>query len=85
MFNALAIISILDDLGFEFGEYSQYFSMFTGMGRRFQLVADVNNIKIIDDYAHHPNEIKSTLSAIKNVKRRKIPIKAATVETTASV
>ncbi len=74
VYNALAIISVLDELGFEFNCYAPYFSEFSGMGRRFQLVADVNNIKIIDDYAHHPQEIKSTLSAIKDLKRRKIAI-----------
>lgn len=74
VYNALAIVSVLDNLGFKFSDYTPYFSEFSGMGRRFQLVADVNNIKIIDDYAHHPNEIKSTLCAIKNLKRRKIGI-----------
>ena len=74
VYNALAIISVLDELGFKFSDYAPYFSEFSGMGRRFQLVADINNIKIIDDYAHHPNEIKSTLNAIKNLKRRKIGI-----------
>ena len=74
VYNALAIVSVLDDLGFKFSDYASYFAEFSGMGRRFQLVADVNNIKIIDDYAHHPNEIKSTLCAIKNLKRRKIGI-----------
>lgn len=74
VYNALAIVSVLDNLGFSFSEYSSYFSEFSGMGRRFQLVADVNNIKIIDDYAHHPKEIKSTLNAIKDIKRRKIAI-----------
>ena len=74
VYNSLAIVSVLDDLGFKFSDYASYFSEFSGMGRRFQLVADINNIKIIDDYAHHPNEIKSTLSAIKNLKRRKIAI-----------
>ena len=44
------------------------------MGRRFQIVADVNNIKIIDDYAHHPSEIQSTLNSIKNLKNRKVVI-----------
>ena len=72
--NALAIVSVLDELGFKFNDYASYFAEFSGMGRRFQLVADINNIKIIDDYAHHPNEIKSTLSAIKDLKRRKIAI-----------
>ena len=74
VYNTLAIISVLDDLGFEFSSYAKILAEFSGMGRRFQLVANVKNIKIIDDYAHHPNEIKSTLGAIKNLKRRKIAI-----------
>ena len=74
VYNTLAIVSVLDEVGFNFGDYAPYFGEFSGMGRRFQLVADVDNIKIIDDYAHHPNEIKSTLNAIKDLKRRKIAI-----------
>ena len=74
VYNALAIVAILDDLGFKFSEYSKYFSEFSGMGRRFQVIADKENYKIIDDYAHHPNEIKPTLEAIKDIKRRKIAI-----------
>lgn len=74
VYNALAIVSVLDNLGFKFNDYKEFFSEFSGMGRRFQLVADVNNIKIIDDYAHHPKEIKSTLNSIKNLKRRKVVI-----------
>lgn len=74
IYNALAIVSVLDELGFKFSDYSKFFSEFSGMGRRFQLVCDVNDIKIIDDYAHHPKEIKSTLSAVKDLKRRKIAI-----------
>jgi len=72
VYNALAIVSVLDFLNIH--NFEKYFSEFTGMGRRFQLVADINNIKIIDDYAHHPSEIKATLSAIKNLQRRKIAI-----------
>ena len=74
VYNALGIVAILDTLGIEFKDYSKYFEEFSGMGRRFQTVADNNGIKIIDDYAHHPTEIKSTLSALKNVKRRKVAI-----------
>ena len=72
VYNALAIAGVLDYLNIK--GYEKYFSEFTGMGRRFQLVAEVNNIKIIDDYAHHPSEIQSTLSSIKNLTRRKIGI-----------
>jgi len=35
---------------------------FTGTGRRFQLVGEVNGISIFDDYAHHPTEITATLA-----------------------
>ena len=36
------------------------------MGRRYQHVADVNGVCIIDDYAHHPSEIAATLECAKN-------------------
>lgn len=74
VYNALAITSVLDKLGYNFNDYSKYFSEFSGMGRRFQFVADVNNIKIYDDYAHHPTELQSTLNSVKNVNRRKVAI-----------
>lgn len=72
VYNALAVAGVLDYLNLK--GYEKYFARFSGMGRRFQLVADINNIKIIDDYAHHPSEIKSTLSAVKDVKRNKVVI-----------
>lgn len=74
--NTLAVISILDTLGFEFNSYSKYFEEFMGMGRRFQLVKHQKekDIKIIDDYAHHPSEIKSTLNAVQKSSRRKVVI-----------
>lgn len=74
--NALAVISILDTLGYNFEDYSKYFEEFSGMGRRFQIVADnkTKNIKIVDDYAHHPSEIKSTLNAVQKSSRRKVVI-----------
>lgn len=74
VYNALAVVSILDNLGFEFSSYAPFFKEFSGMGRRFQLVCETKGIKIIDDYAHHPSEIKSTINSIKDVKRRKVAI-----------
>ena len=41
------------------------FSRFSGTKRRFQLVGEVNQIKVYDDYAHHPTEISATLSSTK--------------------
>lgn len=74
VYNALAITAVLDFLGLNFEKYGKYFEEFSGMGRRFQIITNTNGIKIIDDYAHHPTEIKTTLNAIKNIKNRKIAI-----------
>ncbi|MBQ0004668.1 MAG: UDP-N-acetylmuramate--L-alanine ligase [Clostridiales bacterium] len=46
---------------------------FGGTHRRFDYAGTTDNgIKVIDDYAHHPTEIKATLSATKNVKHNKL-------------
>ena len=74
VYNALGIVSILDNLNINTDKIKDYLNELSGMGRRLQFVADVKGIKIIDDYAHHPSEIKSTISAIKNVKMRKVAI-----------
>lgn len=74
IYNALSVVCILDSLGFNFSDYSRYFCDFSGMKRRFQLVFNKNNIKLYDDYAHHPSEIKSAIGAIKGIKNRKVVI-----------
>ena len=42
------------------------------MGRRFQTVAEFNSIKVIDDYAHHPEEIKTTLKGLTSYNKGRI-------------
>ena len=61
--NALAAIIIALDLGIDFPEIRQGLAEFGGMGRRFQVLGEVGDVTIIDDYAHHPTEIKATLGA----------------------
>ncbi|MCM1266162.1 MAG: hypothetical protein NC200_08195 [Candidatus Gastranaerophilales bacterium] len=51
---------------------AKHLETFTGMGRRFQKVAELDNITVYDDYAHHPTEIKSTLSAMKSFTNKKV-------------
>ena len=41
------------------------------MGRRYQMVADIAGVSIIDDYAHHPSEIKATLECAQNCNEKK--------------
>jgi len=61
--NALAAIIIALDLGVDFAIIRQALADFGGMSRRFQILGEVGHVTIIDDYAHHPTEIKATLAA----------------------
>ena len=63
VYNILAVVSALNEAGVDIQKVAEYFYGFTGMGRRFQKVGEINGIKIYDDYAHHPTEIKATLDA----------------------
>jgi len=61
--NALAAVAVADELGLPFAEIAEGFRDFGGVGRRFQLRADRHGIMVIDDYGHHPAEIRATLAA----------------------
>ena len=63
--NALATIAVAMELNIPFVEIQAGFKSFGGVGRRFQIKGDVNDIMVVDDYGHHPTEIKATLSAAK--------------------
>ena len=60
--NALAVLAIIGVLGLSRRKAAQALGEFSGTSRRFELRGEVNNIKIFDDYAHHPTEIKATLA-----------------------
>ena len=45
---------------------------FSGSGRRFDILGQVNGVTIIDDYGHHPTEIKATLSAARDMFKEKV-------------
>ena len=63
MVNALAAVTISCELGIDFASAAQSLGSFSGANRRFQLLGEINGIKVIDDYAHHPTEIMATLKA----------------------
>lgn len=66
VYNALAAISVALELEVSFEKISESFSTFKNADRRFQYKGEVNDIKIFDDYGHHPTEILATLAAAKN-------------------
>lgn len=64
--NALASIAVGELLSLPLDTISRGLNSFGGTDRRFQLKGEVGGVTIIDDYAHHPTEIKATLRAAKN-------------------
>ena len=71
--NSLSVVSVLVELGFNLDEIKKPLFEFQGAKRRFETVYDNNEIKIIDDYAHHPTEIKATLfAARKQANKRRV-------------
>lgn len=61
--NALAAVAVGRALGLEFGTIAQSIATFEGARRRFEFRGEVGGITFIDDYAHHPSEIRATLAA----------------------
>jgi UDP-N-acetylmuramate--alanine ligase len=61
--NALAALTVIQLLDLPFADAARALGQFTGTGRRFEVRGEVNGIVIIDDYAHHPAEIRATLAA----------------------
>ncbi|MDD5174730.1 MAG: UDP-N-acetylmuramate--L-alanine ligase [Candidatus Omnitrophica bacterium] len=70
--NSLAAILTGFKLGIPFENICRSIQDFTGTKRRFHLRADVDGIMLIDDYAHHPTEIRAVLDACKNWKERRV-------------
>ena len=63
--NALSAIAAGRKIGLEFATIADSLASFTGTKRRFELRGEANQIRFIDDYAHHPKEIAVTLVAAK--------------------
>ena len=61
--NALAAIAVADLVGLPIEQAVQSLAEFRGTERRFEVRGEANGVLVIDDYAHHPTEIKATLAA----------------------
>ena len=70
--NALAACTVGLCLGLPFGVVADGLRQFTGVERRLQLRGESKGITVIEDYAHHPTEIASTLEAIRWMKPSRV-------------
>ena len=66
--NALSCISLCDHYGISSSDMKDALVEFTGAHRRLEYKGSYNDITVLDDYAHHPTEIKATCNALNNKK-----------------
>ncbi len=70
--NSIAAAAMAFELGIPMGPISAGLASFIGADRRCQLIASANGIRVFDDYAHHPEEVKATLAALKAAGRGRL-------------
>ena len=61
--NALAVLGVAEVLGIKWAVARAALERFSGTARRFEVLGDVDGIVVIDDYAHHPTQIRNVLQA----------------------
>jgi UDP-N-acetylmuramate--alanine ligase len=59
--NAMAALALTLSLGVDLQPAARALARFSGVQRRYQLVDQVSGIRLVDDYAHHPSEVRTTL------------------------
>lgn len=67
--NAVAALALTLELGGDLSEVRRALKKFHGVGRRFEIKGEFNDVTVIDDYGHHPTEIRATLKAAKKAAR----------------
>ena len=72
--NALAAVAVAYELEIPFTQVSDALSRFTGIHRRFEIKGEPNGILVIDDYGHHPTEIRATIGAIRDSWKRPLTV-----------
>src|SRR5208283_197298 len=70
LYNALACIALLKELGFQYEDIAGVLGEFTGLERRFDIYLDDGKRLVIDDYAHNPHKLRSFMQTIQKVRDR---------------
>lgn len=64
--NSLAAAAVGVELGIPFAKISSALGSFAGVGRRLEIKGSKKGVTVIDDYGHHPTEIRATIKAVKD-------------------
>ena len=72
--NALAAAIVAQELGVAFPTIRQALAQFGGIHRRFEVLSELGNILVVDDYGHHPEEVRATLRAAREGFQRRLVV-----------
>ena len=67
VYNSLAAIAVARELNLDFATIKEGLKSFSGVQRRLEIKGRVGDITVVDDYGHHPTEIKETLNAMRQI------------------
>jgi UDP-N-acetylmuramate--alanine ligase len=70
--NSLACIGMGLTLGIEFSVIQTALKTYQGVRRRFQVLGNINDVLVVDDYAHHPTEIKTVVETASLIKKNRL-------------
>jgi UDP-N-acetylmuramate--alanine ligase len=68
--NALAVVAVAQELEIPFARVANALADFTGIHRRFEVKGEAGGVMVIDDYGHHPAEVRATVGAIRDSWKR---------------
>ncbi|MBA3539765.1 MAG: UDP-N-acetylmuramate--L-alanine ligase [Deltaproteobacteria bacterium] len=63
--NALGVLAISDFMGIPFDTFAKAIAQFEGVARRFTVRGEVGGVTVVDDFGHHPAEVRATLHGAK--------------------
>jgi len=63
--NTLAALAVADELGVPFAAARQALTSYRGASRRSEVIGEAGGVVVLDDYAHHPSEIRATLAGLR--------------------
>jgi len=72
IYNSLATIAVAREFDIDFPTIFEGLKCFTGVHRRLEVKGKKNGITVVDDYGHHPTEVRETLAAARHVWKGKI-------------
>ncbi len=70
--NSLAAVAVADFVGVDRNTTAQALGGFAGADRRFEYKGEVNGFSVVDDYAHHPTEIETTMNTASKIEHEKL-------------